>query len=263
MLSITAKIGDFVLSRWGILRDITAVCLGVIRLAVKPGSWVRTVRDQMARQVLFTGVDALGLTCLIAALAGVSVVVQAQLWLGKLGQTEMLGPLLVSVIVREVGPLLVCFMVIGRSGTAIATEVATMRIRSEAKLLDAQGVDPMVYIVMPRVLGMVVSIFCLTVLFVAVSFFSGYIVGFFMGITSGDASIFADSILGAVTPADVWNLLAKTTIPGLLTGVICCMEGYRISGTASEVPQAATRGVVRSIVAVLVVSAIISVFTYV
>ncbi len=263
MFRFVAKIGDVALSRWRHVGDIVAVCLGVIRLAVSPGSWVRTVRGQMARQVLFTGVDALGLTCMVAVLAGVSVVVQAQLWLGKLGQTEMLGPLLVAVIVREVGPLLVCFMVLARSGTAIATEVATMRIRSEAKLLDAQGVDPMVYIVMPRVLGVVVSISCLTVIFVAVSFVSGYIFGFLMNITSGNASTFADSILAAVTRSDVMNLLAKTTLPGLMIGVICCKEGYSISGTASEVPQAATRGVVRSIVAVLLISAIISVFTYV
>ena len=214
------------------------------------------------RQVLFTGVEALRFVLMIAFLVGVSVVVQAQLWLGTFGQSELLGPILVAVLVREAGPLLVNFVVIGRSGTAIATELGNMRVNNEVRVLDAQGLDPMVYLVMPRVLGVVVSVFGLTVAFIAVSCLSGYVCGLVAGVSPTDPMMFVNSVFRAMGPADFHNLIAKTVIPGALTGAICATEGLRIRGSITEVPQAATRGVVRSIAALFIVSAVVSVLTY-
>ncbi|MBN2301353.1 MAG: ABC transporter permease [Lentisphaerae bacterium] len=214
------------------------------------------------KQIVFTGFDALSLILLVGVLAGISVVTQAQLWLGKFGQIEMLGPLLVAVIVREAGPLLVNFAVIGRSGTAIAAELASMRVRGEIDLLDAQGVDPMVYLVMPRVLSIAISVLSLTVVFVVASFGSGYLFGLPIGVSAGDPSVFVRTVLQAVTTKDIANLLAKTIIPGLVSGAICCVEGLSAHGSATEIPQATARAVVRSIASVLFVSALISVLTY-
>jgi phospholipid/cholesterol/gamma-HCH transport system permease protein len=261
-MSVLAKTGDFALAKWRTVRDTVAVAWGVLCLAVIPKSWARTVREQVAKQLLFTGVEAIGLTTLIAVLAGISIVVQAQLWLNRFGQSEMLGPLLVAIIVREIAPILVNFVVIGRSGTAIATELANMRVRHEVDVLDAQGIEPTVYLIMPRVLGVTVSVFCLTIFFVTVCFGSGYLFGLLIGIAAGDPAVFLRSVLGAISPTDVVNLFAKTLVPGLVTGTICSIEGLSIGGAVTEVPQAVTRAVVRSIVAVLVVSAAISVATY-
>jgi len=76
-------------------------------------------------------------------------------------------------------------------------------------------------------------------------------------------TLFTGSVLGAIARADVANLLAKTIVPGLLIGAICAREGLCIRGSVTDIPRAATRGVVRSIAAVLIVSAIASVLTYV
>jgi len=261
-MNVLVKTGDFAIGKWRTVRNTAAVAWGVLCVAVLPSSWPRTVREQTAKQLLFTGVEAIDLTILIALLAGISIVVQAQLWLNRFGQSEMLGPLLVAIIVREIGPILVNFVVIGRSGTAIATELANMRVRREVDVLDAQGIEPTIYLIMPRVIGVTLSVFCLTIFFVTVCFGSGYFFARLVGITTANPDIFLRSVLGAVSPADIMNLFAKTLIPGMVTGAICSIEGLSIRGTITEVPQAVTRAVVRSIVALLVVSAAISVVTY-
>ena len=138
-----------------------------------------------------------------------------------------------------------------------------MRVRREVDVLDAQGVDPMVYLVMPRVLGMAASVFCLTIVLIVVSLGSGFVFGVLLGITPGSLSLFTGSVLGAIARADIANLLAKTIIPGFLVGAICAQEGLCIRGAVTDIPRAATSGVVRSIAAVLIVSAIASVLTYV
>lgn len=262
-MNFVAKIGSDVLVRWGILRREAAVIWASLVLMGTPRAWPRTVREQIGKQIMFTGYEALGLTMLVAVLAGISMVAQAQLWLGRFGQSEMFGPLLIAVLVREVGPLLVNFLVIGRSGTAIVTELATLRVHGQVRVLDAQGLDPMVYLVMPRVVGVALSILCLTIFFIVFSLATGFLVGLFFQVGTHDIATFIDSILKPIQVGDIFNLLVKTLLSGVLIAVICCMEGLTIGGAVTEVPQAATRGVVRSIAGVLILSALVSLLTYI
>jgi len=238
-----------------------AVLWAALRLMFKRQAWPRTVREQIGKQILFTGYEALGLTLLIAAAVGVSVVAQGQVWLSRFGQSEMLGPLLIAVIFREAAPLLVNILVISRSGTAIVTELATMRVQGQVRTLDVQGVDPMIYLVISRLIGVAVSVVCLTIFFVAFSLAVGFLVGLSLEVGSRDAVVFIESVLKPIRFRDILSLLAKTVLPGLLTGVICCVEGLSIRGLSTEVPQAATRAVVRSIAVLLVISAIVSLLT--
>ncbi len=261
-MKVVAGIGAYTLKKLGSVTHLAALAVGVLTVAVKPRYWRQSVRNVLARQILFTGVEATRFISLIAVLVGLSIVVQVQLLLSRLGQSELLGPILVAVVVRELGPLLTNFVVIGRSGAAIATELGNMRVNGEVDLLDAQGLDPFTYLVLPRVMGMMISIFCLTIVFIGVAFASGFVSGLLMGANIGTPRIFFDSVMGALTPADVFSVLSKSLLPGLLTGVICCVEGLQIRGAITEVPQAATRALMRSIMALFVVSAIISLIIY-
>ena len=261
-MNFIGKTGEKTLERWHRLLQLLALVAAVLSVAVRPSKWRRTVTNVLARQILFTGVDATRFVATIAMLVGISVVVQAQVLLTKVGQGGMLGPLLVAVIVRELAPLLTNFVVIGRSGTAIATELGSMQVNGEVRVLDALGLDPFRYLVVPRVLGMAISVFCLTVIFVVVSLTSGYLVGLGIGATAMDPLSFTDTVLAGLSQADVWNLLVKSFVPGLLTGGICCMEGFSATNSITEVPQAATRAVVRSTTALFVTSALVSVVTY-
>ena len=262
MVNILNWLGDWALTRWRNTRRLASIVLAVLGLSSSLRYLSRPVLNVLVRQVLFTGVEAWRFMAMISLLVGVSIVVQAELWLNKVGQSGLLGPILVVVVVREVAPLLTNFVVIGRSGAAIATELANMRVNGEIELLDAQGLDPMIYLVLPRVWGVAISVFCLTIVFIVVCFASGFVTGVFMGSNTGNPATFIDSVFQALRPADVVNLLAKTFIPGLLTGAICCDQAFNISGAVTEVPQAVTRSLVKSVAALFVTSALVSVLTY-
>jgi len=261
-MALLATTGKGAIEVYRRLSRLASVSTAVVSLALRPSSWSRPTRVVLARQIVFTGYDAIGFVAVVAVLTGISVVVQAQVLMGRLGQIELLGPLLVTVIARELGPLFVNFIVIGRSATAMAAELAGMKVRHEVDVLDAQGLDPMVFLVMPRAISMSVSVFGLAILFVVFSFGSGYLCGAFMGTGPGDPNIFFRSVISGLSAHDFFNILAKTLIPGLLTAVIAANEGLSVEGVATDIPQAVTRTVVRANLAVLVVSVVVSLLTY-
>jgi len=261
-MSFLASIGKGAIEIFRRLSRLASVSTAVLSLALRPSSWTRPTRIVLARQIIFTGYDAIGFVAVVALLTGISVVVQAQVLMGRLGQAELLGPLLVTVIARELGPILVNFIVIGRSATAMAAELAGMKVRHEVDVLDAQGLDPMVFLVMPRAISMAISVFGLAVLFVVFSFGSGYLCGAFMGTGPGDPRFFFRTVISGLSSHDFYNILAKTLIPGLLTAVIAANEGLSVEGVATDIPQAVTRTVVRANLAVFVVSVIVSLLTY-
>jgi phospholipid/cholesterol/gamma-HCH transport system permease protein len=261
-VKLLIAIGQNTVERFKSLTYLTSIVAAGIWAAMQPRHWPRTSRNVLARQVLFTGVEASRFVALIAVFVGLSIVVQAQLLITRLGQSALLGPILVAVIVRELGPLLTNFVVIGRSGSAITAELGNMKVNGEIRLLDAQGLDPFIYLVLPRMIGMMLSIFGLTIIFVTVAFLSGFFSGVLFGAQTGSPVLFLDSVMAALTPGDVWLLLAKTLLPGMVTAAICCSEGFSIEGAVTEVPQAATRSLARSVAALFILSALLSTLYY-
>jgi phospholipid/cholesterol/gamma-HCH transport system permease protein len=231
-------------------------------VSLRARNWPRTVRNVLARQVLFTGVEATRFISLIAFAVGLVVVAQAQLWTGKVGQARLLGPILVTVIIRELAPVLANFVVIGRSGNAIAAELSNMTVSGEVRVLDAQGLDPLTYLVMPRVLGMMIAVFCLTVVMIFMSLFSGYLFSALVAGKGADVGLFLESIAGAIRPVDLYSVLAKTLVPSLLSAVIACTEGLSVEPSVTEVPRATTRSLERSMVTLFITTALISALTY-
>ncbi len=262
-MNVVGRLGAATIRRFRGICFLSGAICAVVTSVFRPKQWPPTVRNVLARQILFTGYEATRFVSLIAIAVGVSIVVQVQVWIGALGQSALLGPVLVTIIIREVGPLITNFVVIGRSGTAIATEMANMRVNREIEVLDAQGIDPFLYLVLPRVLGAAISIFCLTIVFIVVSFAAGFLSGLALGANVGSPWTFLDSIFAAISPADVINVFVKTLLPGMLMGAICCCEGLKIEGAVTEVPQAATRAVVKSTSALFLISAVVSILTYV
>ncbi|NLG35209.1 MAG: ABC transporter permease [Lentisphaerae bacterium] len=261
-MSILGYIGSGTRSRLSRAARTTAVVGAVCVQSVRPSRWTAPMRNVLARQILFTGLEASGFVSLIAVIVGVLVVVQAQYWLTRLGQTALIGPILAAVVLRELGPLLTNFVVIARSGTAISTELANMKVHGEVRALDAMGIDPFVYLVIPRVLGVAASTFCLTILFLAVTFLGGFACMWVIKLGDLDMGLFFGNIIGAVTVTDVFSLLAKSILPGMLTGAICCDEALAVGTAVTDVPIAATRGVMRSIGALFIMSLLISMMAY-
>lgn len=258
-LRLMHKLGQWTISTMASAAEIAGMVSAALQLAFRPSSWKRTVRERFSLQLLFTGVDALPSCSVLAAMVGIAVVAQAQVWLVRFGQRDMLGPVLVALVLRGVAPLLAAFLVVGRSGTAMAAEMATMRHGGEVDLLEEQGIDPFLYLVMPRILGMACCLFAVTVYFSIFALGIGLLPPLLAGeIAAGHASRILTGLLEALTPGDAPLLIARTLIPGAVAAAICCREGLRIHGAATEIPQAASRAVVRAITAALGLSVLIT-----
>ena len=189
-------------AQWHELRHAAAVIGTVLLVCVQPRCWRRTVGTAVARQVLAIGVEPLGFVGAVAVFVGISVVVQLTFWVGAAGQSQLLGPLLVAVVARELGPVLINLIVIVRSGSAMTTELGVLKINGEVRALEAQGCDPFSHLVLPRVLGMAVATFCLTIVFIIIAFASGFLFAAWTGKGSGDVLLFADTVSRAVQPKD-------------------------------------------------------------
>lgn len=258
----TGGLGERVWAQWREVEYLAAVLGTTLLLSAQPRRWRRTVRSVFARQLLFSGVESVRFILIVAVLVGISVVVQLGVWTGKLGQSQTLGQLLVLVVARELGPLFANFVLIVRGGSAIATELGIMKVGGEVRVLEGQGLEPLLFLVMPRVLAMAVSAFCLTVIFVLVAFASGYGFGAFVGQTNVDPAVFLNSVFKAVHPADAIGFLVKCLLPALLTGVICSTEGLGVEGGVTQVPLAAKRALARSLGTLFLTSAVVSLLTY-
>lgn len=259
---VLGRIGDALIGFCGLAVYLVSLMCAVLALTVRPRHWRRTIRQVFSRQLLRMGVSGITPVGSIAFLVGVLVVMQAQLWAGRVGQTEWLGPVLVVVVVRELAPLLTNLIMIVRSGSEVTAELATMTVAGEVRMIDAQGVDPLTYLVMPRVSAMVISTFCLTILFVLLSFFSGYLFSVTVGMRVPAPQIFMDQVLRSLQLADVLHLLVTSLVPPLLTGLICSSEGLSVSPTSTAVPAATRRAMSRSVVSLFLVSVPVSLLTY-
>lgn len=163
---------------------------------------------------------------------------------------------------RELGPLLTNIVVIVRSSSAMATELRVLKISGEVQVLEAQGNDPFRYLVMPRVLGVAVSTFCLTIVFILVAFASGYLFGAWLGTGSRDVWLFTNTVLNALHPQDIVSILAKSILPALFTSASCCIDGLGVGGSVTDLPHATQRALTRSIAGLFVISAVVSLLTY-
>jgi phospholipid/cholesterol/gamma-HCH transport system permease protein len=261
-IKAVARVGSFVQMQWDELRHVAAVIGTVICTGVQPRYWVPSVRKAFVRQILSMGVEPIWFVSALAAFVGISVVVQLTFWTGEAGQSQLLGPLLVTVVARELGPVLINLVVIVRSGSAMSTDLAVLKINGELRALEAQGSDSFLHLVMPRVLGMAVSTFCLTIIFILVAFASGFLFATWMGKGSDNLFLFADTVSSSIQFKDVLNILAKSILPALFASASCCISGLGIGGTIKEISPTMQRALTRSVAGLFVISAVVSLLTY-
>lgn len=261
-LRMLARLGARVWAQWDELRHVAAVIGSVFYTGAQPRYWTRPVRKALVLQILSIGVEPLWFVGAIAVFVGISVVVQITFWIGQMGQSQLLGPLLVAVVARELGPVLINLVVIVRSGSAMTTELGVLQINGEVRALESQGGDPFLQLVLPRVLGAVVSTFCLTIVFILVAFASGFFFAAWTGRGSGDLLLFANTVSGAVRPEDVLNILAKSILPALFACACCCIGGLGAGTLVTEIPLATQRALTRSVAGLFVISAVVSLLTY-
>lgn len=211
-------------------------------------------------QIIFTGIDALLIVSIIGLSLGIIVIVQAVPQLSKVGAVNLIGKILVLAIVRELSPLLTAFLVISRSGSAIATEIGTMRISNEIDVLEIMGINPLHLIVFPRIVGCLVAMFCLTLYFNFISILGGFIVSAILLGTS--LSTFFNSLISALAFQDIFICLLKSLAFGLIVSLVSCYHGLAVKISPTEIPQQTTRAIVNSIIFTIIFDGVVTVLTY-
>lgn len=204
-------------------------------------------------QVRFTALHTVGLVTLLSGILSFLLISQATRELGRFGATGLIGTLIVVAIVRELGPLITALVVAGRSGTAIAAELATNRVLGEVRALEAMGIDPQQYLVLPRFAGSLISVFVLLVLFDLVAVLAGFAAATFNGM-SGER--YFDIVLASLRARDVWLTIVKAAAFGLIVGVVPSYYGLAVRGAPTDIPVAASRAVVAAIVGIFLCSAL-------
>jgi phospholipid/cholesterol/gamma-HCH transport system permease protein len=221
----------------------------------------RSVRRMFGRvlmmQIRFTAVDAMPIIAGLALLIGALVIAQAHAQAVRFGVSEALGQLLATIIVRELGPLFAAIIVVARSGTAIASELATSRVMGEVTALEGLGVDPVQYFVLPRLAGCAISVALLAVYFDAIAIIGGMVATSYLANLS--PTDYLESLRMGLSAWDIGLVMLKGALFGLGTAAVCCWAGLRAARTPAAIPQSVTRGVVVAMVYVFAVSALFTV----
>jgi phospholipid/cholesterol/gamma-HCH transport system permease protein len=208
-------------------------------------------------QVRFTAVDAMPIIAGLALLIGALVIAQAHAQAVRFGASEALGRLLATLIVRELGPLFAAIIVVARSGTAIASELATSRVLGEVTALEALGVDPVQYMVLPRLIASAISVAMLAMYFDTIAVLGGMVATAYLAhLPPAD---YLESLRMGMSAWDIVTVMLKGAMFGFGTAAICCWAGLRAARTPAAIPQSVTKGVVFAMVYVFGVSAIFTI----
>lgn len=213
---------------------------------------LRSIYNVFIMQVYFTGIQALPLVALLSLATGSFTVLQVTDKLSILGQVDLVGKIMVAVILREIAPLLTAFVVVARSGTAVAAELGSMKVNKEFQALQAMGIDYPSFIIFPRLFGGMLSLFSLTVFFILISFGGGYLVADIIQPLPFENYI--HSIVVNLHFSDLFNVFLKCIVSGLTVFSICCQCGLSVIRSSHEVPQVTTKAMVWSLSTMIIVN---------
>ena len=255
---VVAVTGQWTIKQLQSLIVFFSISAAVLWQSCRLLTWRRTVRAEFFHQCHQVGTRALPFIMLTALIVGLGVVFETLYWLKVFGQSEFAGSLLVVVLVREIAPLLVALIVIGRSVSVIMIELGIMQADGQIRMLDAQGIDPFIYLLVPRVMAVSVCMFSLTIAFTVVTLAAGFVAGNALSGTNLTVYDFVFEILSAMGPADFATIPVTTLAIGFVTGLIGCTTGLSFSGFASDVHDLLPPGIMKSVVATLLISVVVT-----
>jgi phospholipid/cholesterol/gamma-HCH transport system permease protein len=198
-------------------------------------------REILVMQIFFTFVQALSLASFLALGIGAAVNVVGIPFLAQLSQDRLIYTLLIIMITRELGPLLGAFIIISRSATAIATEMAGMVISHEVEAYISVGIDPIEHLAAPRFLGVTISMFLLNIYFSLFGLAGSFLVAqLFNAMPPG---IYFGNLLEALTLPDLAVSIIKSLVFGMIISMTAIIRGFSVDRASTEVPVAGLKAV--------------------
>lgn len=196
----------------------------------------------MFEQMYVIGVQTSFVILLTGLFTGLVFALQTSYAFGLFGAEGLIGPSVVLSLTRELAPVLTALMLTGRAGSAMASELGSMRVTEQIDALETMAVSPMHYLVVPRLVATTLVMPVLTMFFNTVGVLGGYAIAVYnVGVSH---TVFVQRTLDAVKMLDLWSGLIKAAVFGFLIALICTSRGYRASGGARGVGMATTQAVV-------------------
>ncbi|AFM27420.1 MlaE family ABC transporter permease [Desulfomonile tiedjei] len=235
-LSIAADLGRVLILFWQ-----------VVTLAFRPPFRF----GELMRQLDFLGVQSVALIVFTGAFTGMVSALQTYNGVSRFGAHSMVGATVALGLTRELGPVLSSLMIIGRTVSSMAAEIGTMRTTQQIDALRSMAINPVHYLIVPRVIAMILVLPVLSIFFS----FSGMVGAYFMSMHSLgiDESTFMTGIKAYLSLEDITHGLFKSLVFGLVISLIGCSEGYYSPLGARGVARATTTSVVTSSVMVLII----------
>jgi len=244
--TLIALLGRITINILGEMGGMAVMLAKTIVLTFTPPFRIKNLIKQME----IIGVNSVPVVLLTGLFTGMVLALQGYYGFKKFGGESLLGATVTLSMTRELGPVLTALMVTARAGSAMAAELGTMKVTEQMDALAAMAVDPLHYLIVPRIWASVLMLPLLTGLADAIGIVGGYIVGVkLLGI---DPGIYVQRTIDIVQLKDITEGLIKAGVFGLLLALIGCYKGYHAKGGAKGVGEATTHAVVIASIAILI-----------
>ncbi len=251
-MNIVARVGDFSIKLVEHLGGMAVMLVQGLLLTFSPPLRVKNFFKQME----FIGVNSILVVVLTALFSGMVLALQGYYGFRKFGGESLLGATVALSLTRELGPVLTSLMVTARAGSAIAAEIGTMRVTEQIDALESMAVNPLHYLVTPRLWAGFLMVPLLTVVANVVGIAGGYLIG--VVLLNIDPGVFINKMVELVELSDITNGLYKAVVFGGLLALVGCYKGYHARGGAEGVGKATTEAVVISSVGILILDYILT-----
>ncbi|MHC4910765.1 MAG: MlaE family ABC transporter permease, partial [Planctomycetota bacterium] len=207
-------------------------------------------RSAVVTQMVRIGVRSIGIVMLVCGCIGFILALQMEPPLRDFGQTDKIANIVGVAVFRELGPLVAAIVLTGFAGASISAEIGTMVVGEEIEALEAHALNPVRFLVVPRVIATVVSLIALTIVGDLTAVFFGGLMT--VGFLDVPYELYKSNTLNQVVLADFLTGLFKAGIFGFILAAIACYNGLKVTGGAAGVGRATTDTVVQTIVAVII-----------
>ncbi|HVZ36250.1 MAG TPA: ABC transporter permease, partial [Polyangiaceae bacterium] len=257
--SALGEIGDATIA---LAREAQLMLAFLGQLVLAAGGAVRTPKSANLRELPptmeRTGADAVPIVLLINFLVGLVMAFQASAQLRRFGANILVADLIGISITRELGPLMTAIVVCGRSGAAFAAELGSMRVNEEIDALRTMGLDPLRFLVLPRLLALLIVVPMLALLADVIGILGGLAVA--TGHLELSFEAYMHELEKAVRVWDVSSGLIKSVLFAFAIGFIACQQGLATEGGAEGVGRRTTAAVVATLFVLILIDAVFTVF---
>jgi phospholipid/cholesterol/gamma-HCH transport system permease protein len=213
------------------------------------------IHPMIRREISRAGIQLLPMFLFVAFMLGFLVIGQTVSVAARFGAIDYIGTVMVTVVMRELGPLLAAVLILARVGTANVIELGTARALNEVEALESLGIDPVHYLIVPRVIGITLGVFSLTIYLVLAALVSGYLFVFLQNVPLNPGDYFKE-LADSMNWLDFALLALKSCAFGFFIGIVTCYHGLAQPLRLQEVSRVTVRAIAQGIIACIFIDAI-------